>query len=191
MVECPPGRVLAAYHAGDRLALVYAGQIGAMLRAEGRMTELLELHAMFAMPPGPHDLLCMDAMRNLSYIVLFAPDIPADVIAEAERRVQWITDTFASELQGATGAVRRAALRHTMAMVRLRQGRFGEVEALCADVLSLRGVKAETRANAIATVALARRALGLYYQGLLAEAAAVAPEAGLVKEARSPFPAGS
>jgi hypothetical protein len=65
------------------------------------------------------------------------------------------------------------------------------VEALCADVLSLRDITAETRANAIAAVALARRALGLYYQGLLAEAAAVAPEAGLVKEARSPFPAGS
>jgi hypothetical protein len=184
-------RMLAAYHAGDRVALVHAGQIGAMLRAEGRMAELLELHATFAIPPGPHDLLCTDAMRNLSHVMLFDPDVAAGVIAEAERRVQWITDSSASELQGANGALRRAALRHTMAMVRLRQGRFGEVEALCADVLSLRDVTAEARANAIATVALARRALGLHYQGLLAEAAALDPEAGLVKEARSPSPPAS
>jgi hypothetical protein len=172
-------RLLAAYRQGDLVAIGHAGYIGAMLRAEGRVAELLELHASFAMPPGPHARLRAGAMAGLSDSVALLPGVPADVLCEADRRVQWVLDNVAHE----PGSRQLAGRRHTMAVIRLRQGRFSEVEALCADGLANRQIPAEDRATVLATVALARRALGRPHEALLAQAVALDPDADLVAEA--------
>lgn len=68
-------------------------------------------------------------------------------------------------------------------MARLRQGRFGEVEPLCAPGLAS-DVGPDDRATVLATIALARRALGQPHAGLLTEAIALSPDADLVAEAQ-------
>jgi hypothetical protein len=77
---------------------------------------------------------------------------------------------------------RRYAALHTLATARLRQGRLAEVEPLCAEVLAS-APDPGTRATTLATVVLARRALGEPYEELLAEAVALSPDADLVAEA--------
>jgi hypothetical protein len=171
-------RLLAAYRHGDLVAIGHAGYIGAMLRAEGRVAEMLELHASFAIPPGPHARLRANAMAGLSYCVALLPGIPADVLGEADRRVQWVLDNVEHE-----PGSQLAANQHTLAVIRLRQGRLSEVEALCADGLANRQLPAENRATVLATIALARRALGRPHKALLAQAVALDPDADLVAEA--------
>jgi hypothetical protein len=172
-------RLLAAYRAGDIVALQYAGSIGAMLRAEGRAGELLELHASFVMPPGPYARMRADAMADLSYSVALLPGVPADVLGEAGRRVQWVLDGVEHE----PGSLQLAAHQHTLAVIRMRQGRLSEVETLCASTLADRRVSPRDHATTLATVALARKELGKPHESLLAEAVALDPDADLVAEA--------
>jgi hypothetical protein len=171
------GRLLAAYRAGDVVALDGAFSIGTMLRAEGRADELLELHASFVMPPGPYARMRANAMAGLSYSAALLPGVPADVLSEADRRVQWVLDNVGQE------SPCLAAHQHTLAVIRMRQGRLGEVEALCASTLADRRVSPPDRATTLATVALARKALGKPHESLLAEAVALDPDADLIAEA--------
>jgi hypothetical protein len=173
------GRLLAAYRAGDIVALQYAPAIGAMLRAESRTGELLELHASFVMPPGPYARMRAHAMAGLSYSAALLPGVPADVLGEAGRRVRWVLDNLEYE----PGSLQLAADQHTLAVIRMRQGRLSEVEALCASTLADRRVSRWDRATTLATVALARKALGKPHKSLLAEAVALDPDADLVAEA--------
>jgi hypothetical protein len=161
------------------VALKHAFSIGAMLRAEGRAGELLELHASFVMPPGPYARMRANAMAGLSYSVALLPGVPADVLGEADRRVQWVLDNVEHE----PGSLQLAANQHTLAVIRMRQGRLSEVEALCASALPDRRIPPMDRATTLATVALARKALGKPHESLLAEAVALAPDADLVAEA--------
>ena len=73
--------------------------------------------------------------------------------------------------------------QHTLAVIWMRQGRLSEVEALCASTLADRRVSPGDRATTLATVALARKALGTRHESLLAEAVALDPDADLVAEA--------
>ena len=56
-----------------------------------------------------------------------------------------------------------------MALARLRQGRFAEVEPWCASSLAS-DLRPDDRATVLATIAMARRALGQPYEEPLAEA---------------------
>jgi hypothetical protein len=58
------------------------------------------------------------------------------------------------------------------------------VEPLCASGLAL-DIGPDSRATLLATLVLARRALGQPHAELLAEAVALSPDADLVAEARS------
>jgi hypothetical protein len=61
--------------------------------------------------------------------VLYVPGLPVDVIEQAATRVQWILDTH--DFSGEYGLALKAAALHTLAVARLRQERFSEVEPLC------------------------------------------------------------
>jgi hypothetical protein len=69
--------------------------------------------------------------------------------------------------------------------VLLRQGQAQVVEDLCQVVLASPEVSPANRATVLATIALARQALGQPYERLLDEAVALDPEADLVAEASS------
>ncbi len=75
-------------------------------------------------------------------------------------------------------------MEHTLALARLRQGRFDEVEPLCESGLAA-DFGPDNRATILATIVIARRALGRPHADLLAEAVALSPDADLVAEARS------
>jgi hypothetical protein len=74
-------------------------------------------------------------------------------------------------------------MRHTLAVVRLQQGRFDEVEPLCADSMANTSISVGDRAQVLATIALARRGLGQPYEDLLTQAVSLAPDEYLVKQA--------
>ncbi|HUN31804.1 MAG TPA: hypothetical protein VMU95_07270 [Trebonia sp.] len=173
-------RLLEAYRAGDRATLHQVWLLASMLLEEGRTEELRELYASFPFPRGPEATQHAKALGNLSYIVLLDAGVPADVIAEAETRVNWILETGAL---WACNPIGRAAQRHNLALAQLRRGRWADVEELCAESLALTQMPPESRANVLATVVLARRALGEPSDSLLAEAVRLAPDATLVKEA--------
>ncbi len=78
----------------------------------------------------------------------------------------------------------RSGMEHTLALARLRQGRFDEVEPLCESGLAA-DFGPDNRATVLATIVIARRALGQPHADLLAEAVALSPDADLVAEARS------
>jgi len=174
-------RLLAAYRAGDRVALQQAGQLAGMLLGEGRIAELRELHATFPMPPGPGAERHVTALGDVSYVVVLDPGVPPGVAVEAEQRVRWILDCATFE---GPRVLHRCALRHTLAVALLRQGRFSAVEPLCEESLALSQTPAADRATVLATMALARRALEHPFEALLAEATRLAPQAPLVAEAR-------
>jgi hypothetical protein len=73
-------------------------------------------------------------------------------------------------------------MQHTLAVARLRQRRYGEVEALCAPAVD-GATGRDDRATVLATMVIARRALGQPYAKLLAQAVALSPDADLVAEA--------
>jgi hypothetical protein len=111
--------------------------------------------------------------RALERNVIVLPGLPADVIEQAAVRIERLVDR---------GDPEQAAVLHSLAVARLRQGRFAEVEPLCAEALES-DLTPEERATVLATVALARRALGHSYAEPLAQAVALAPDADLVAEA--------
>jgi hypothetical protein len=76
----------------------------------------------------------------------------------------------------------RPAVEHSLALARLRQRRFAEVERLCAAGLA-GDYGPDARATMLATVALARRALGQPHADLVAAAVSLSAHADLVAEA--------
>lgn len=174
---------LAAFRAGGDSARVRAGSIARLLLRSGRFTELLELHTGFGMPAGPQARLLTRALHAIEDSLLCIPGLDAGVIDEAASRVQWILGTYPfSELDTWDSGLPRPAVLHTLALARLRQGRHDEVEPLCTPGLAADFGPA-ARATLLATVALARRALGQPYQDLLDQALRIASDADLVAEA--------
>jgi hypothetical protein len=176
-----PEAALRAFRRGDPGALLGAGCIAGLLRRQGRTGELLELHAGFGRPAGPYALNQARSLECVEYHVLLEPGLPPEVLGEAASRVEWIAARYPREQQ--EDPVLHAALEHTLALARLRQGRFVEVEPLCAPSLAV-DAGPDIRATVLATVALARRALGQPHADLLAKAVALSPDADLVAEAR-------
>ncbi len=122
------------------------------------------------------------ATHQLSWEVLLVPGLPPDAAACAADRVNWVLET-AEFKPGNPAWWYREAVLHTLALAKLRLGVFTEVEDLCQPILKLPGLPTENRATVLATIALARRALGQPCGQLLAEAVALAPTADLVPEA--------
>jgi hypothetical protein len=183
--KVPPELVdkwLAAYRDRTFIGLVTAWAVGRTLRKDGRVGELLQLLEEY---PAPHGRLA-PAMRHsmscLAYEVALLPGMPPHVVNMAVDRLQRVMDAHDS-VAARNDHVARAAVLHSMAVARLRQGNFGVVEQLCQEGLASRELSPRDRATVLATVALARRALGQPYETLLAEATDLDPEADLVAEA--------
>jgi hypothetical protein len=178
-----PEAMLGAFREGDPAARLGARSIVVMLRRQGRIGELLELHAGFGIPTGRYAWEEMWSLHAVEDNLLLVPGLPPEVIDEAASRVQWIVDNYPFEAK--EGPMPRPAVEHTLALARLRQGKFGEVEPLCASALAT-DIGPDARATVLATIALARRALGQPHADPLAEAVALSPDADLVAEAASP-----
>jgi hypothetical protein len=95
--------------------------------------------------------------------------------------LQWVLDQ--AGFKPGDQSLEFEAVLHTLALGKLRQGDFAVAEQLCWPLLELAGLPDKDRATILATIVLARRALGRPYQRALDEALALAPGADLVAEA--------
>lgn len=177
-----PDGALRAFRHGDPGARLGVGSIAAMLRRQGRTSDLLELHTGFGRPAGPDAQGQACSLQGVEYNLLLLPDLPPEALDEAASRVQWIVANYPGDQR--KEPVQHAALEHTLAVARLRR----EVEPLCAPALTAH-TGPEDRATVLATIALARRALGQPHANLLAEAVGLSPDADLVAEAQRIQPA--
>lgn len=140
----------------------------------------MELHRSFAVPSGRYAHHQMRSLHGVEYQLLLMPALPPETADEQAARVEWILDSYPFKPAGEH--MPRPAVQHTLALARLRQRRFAEVEALCRPALAGR-YGPDERATVLATIALARRGLGRPYTDLVAQAAALSPGADLVAEA--------
>ena len=183
--KVPPELVdkwLAAYRDRTFIGLVTARVVGRTLRRDGRVGELLHLLEEYPAPRGKLAPAMWRSLPGLAYEVALLPGLPPHVVNMSVDRLQQVIDAYDSAAVP-SDHVARAAVLHSMAVARLRQGNFGVVEQLCQLGLASREVSPRDRATVLATVALARRALGQPYETLLAEAADLDPEADLLAEA--------
>ena len=183
--KVPPELVdkwLAAYRDRTFIGLVTARAVARTLRRDGRVGELLHLLEEYPAPRGKLAPAMWRSLPGLAYEVALLPGLPPHVVNMSVDRLQQVIDAYDSAAVP-SDHVARAAVLHSMAVARLRQGNFGVVEQLCQQGLASREVSPRDRATVLATVALARRALGQPYETLLAEAVGLAPEADLVAEA--------
>jgi Peptidase family M50 len=144
------------------------------LRQAGRTRELLWLHQLPLdlpdSPPPNH----VGVLHHMEWQVVALPDVPLADANLAGWRMAWVLKHSTPEDQ--------AAAWHTLAVVRLRQSLYGEVEPLCADALAAK-LEPSQRACVLATVAIARQALGTSGREALDEALSLDPDADLVAEA--------
>ena len=177
-----PEAVLRAFRAGDSAARLTVGAIALMLRRQGRIGELLDVHAGFGAPAGSNWRAQAQSLHRVEYNLLCAPGLPPEVINEAAVRTRWLMDNY--PFKAKEDSQLRSGMEHTLALARLRQGRFDEVEPLCESGLAA-DFGPDNRATVLATIVIARRALGRPHADPLAEAVALSPDADLVAEARS------
>lgn len=173
---------LLKYLLARRDAAGYTTLLVKRLRQENRTSELAEWHARLwghAAPLLPD--MNARAKQRLAFILhgatdglLNSPDVTRGAAEHGEKYLRWAGPRLPEEYDPAAA--------HTLAVAYLRQGRFDEVEPLCTPLLSGDLVPAH-RATVLATIVLARVALGQESQRLLEEAVAVAPNADLVGEA--------
>lgn len=174
-------RVIAAYNRGDPWVLANAGLLAAELRREGWTSQLAVLVTGLPMPPGPKTGVTPNVLHEVVWEALIVPGLPAEAVDIAADRVLWLLDHYGPDTFEPETGLPRGAVEHTLALARLRQGRFAEVEPLCAGVLDT--PDPGNRATVLATIVMARRALGQPYGDLLTRARVLAPAADLVAEA--------
>jgi hypothetical protein len=144
------------------------------LRQAGRIRDLLWLHQLpLHLPAAPSENM-VSAVHHMEWQVATVSDIPLADANLAGRRMAWV-------LKHITGQDRIAA-QHTMAVVRLRQRQYGEVEPLCAGALAAE-LQASQRASVLATIAMARHAAGQSGHETVDDALSLDPDAELVAEA--------
>lgn len=183
-------RLLAAFREHSIAGLTFIHAVGRTLRLEGRTDELLALHEGYPVLPDSRDPMMRQIlyqMQGLSYEVALVPGVPQDVLALASQRIERVLRACDSD--DALNRAIHVGVLHSLAVVRLRQGRFGEVERLLGLETADRSLPAEHRAAILAVIVLARRALGQPYEDMLAEAVALHPAADLVTEAAADSPA--
>jgi hypothetical protein len=156
--------------------------IGRLLSQQDRTDELLRLHAQDCRLSRRPASEAVVAVSHLEWRVLLIPGLSVPAADLAAARLEW-----------AVKHSRRDALpavKHSLAVARLRQHRFADVEPLCTAALADKS--AEARATFLATVAMARQALGEDSARPLQEALRLDPAAELVEEAaallRDPAP---
>lgn len=177
-------RLLAAFNNGDQRARSNVNLIAAMLRAEGRIAELAQLQDDLLNAANTSAWTEASAGHEVVWNVLAIPGMPA---AAVELAAKWVVYMLAHiqppqwDQVEREGRLSRDAALHTLAVARLRQGRYAEVEPICALLRAI--TDPGNRATVLATVALARRALGQPCEDLLAQAVALDPAADLVQEA--------
>lgn len=183
-------RLIAAFQEHSFAGLTFIHAVGRTLRLEGRIDELLALHEGHPVLPVRRDPMMRQMlmqMQGLSYEVALVPEVPQDVLALASHRIERVLRDCDSD-EVLNRAIHAGTL-HSLAVVRLRQGRFGEVEGLFGPETADPSLPREHRAAILAVVVLARRALGQPYEDMLAEAVALCPTADLVTEAAAGSPA--
>ena len=167
-------RLLAADRRNAAGVLGRPDVIAESLREHGRIDDLLALHAReFPLSDAPSPGAVM-VIHRTEWVVLTVAGLPRLSADLAAWRLDWVLRHSAAETL--------PAARHSVALARLRQQRFAEVEPLCTDALAADLTPGE-RATVLATVAMARHALGHDCRALLAEALALDPAAELVSEA--------
>jgi peptidase M50-like protein len=114
--------------------------------------------------------------------VLITGPLPAELADLAAARAEWLVDHLPKD--SADKRIAPARVRPTLALARLRQGRTGDVNRLCADSLAA-DLKPRDRASVLAMVAMAKHARLLSTSGRAAldEALTLDPDAPLVAEA--------
>ena len=116
-----PEAVLRAFRAGDSAARLTVGAIALMLRRQGRIGELLDVHAGFGAPAGSNWRAQAQSLHRVEYNLLCAPGLPPEVINEAAVRTRWLMDNY--PFKAKEDSQLRSGMEHTLALARLRQGR--------------------------------------------------------------------
>jgi Zn-dependent protease len=145
---------------------------------------LLRLYAQeWLLPEGPETEF-LNIVHALSWKVVAKPDVPARLVDLAGTRVEWALGHVSKRDKQARPRPRD--VQHTLAVVRLRQGRPDDVRKLCSDALAA-DLDRDDRASVLATVAMAKHQLGFPASArqVLSEALALDPGAELVPEAVS------
>jgi len=135
----------------------------------------------WSLPERP-ELEFLNIVHALSWKVVAKPDVSAELADLASARIEWVlahVEKGNEELRS-----RLSDMRHTLAVVRLRQGKLADVRRLCADPLAA-DLSPGDRATVLATVAMASHQLWLLASARRAvgEALALDPSAELVPEA--------
>jgi Zn-dependent protease len=145
---------------------------------------LLRLYAQQWLLPEWPDTELVNIVHALSWKVVAKPDVPARLADIAEARVEWVLGHV--DRLGKKVRLLPRDVRHTLAVVRIRQGQPADVGQLCADALAA-DLDRDDRATVLATVALAKHQLYLLPSArqALDEALALDPSADLVAEAVS------
>lgn len=168
-------RLLAGYRHGVPAARMRCTYLVVVLRRAGRIEEMLRVHAARIAWPRTPTPRWLHAVHHTEWELLTIPGIPKRAARLAARRVRRVLRHHPEP---------RAAIEHTLALALLRQGRPGKVERLCAPGLGS-DLRPGERATVLATVALARHALGQEAGPPLRDALALDPTADLVGEAAS------
>lgn len=151
-------------------------------RLPGGRDTLLRLYAQdWPLEQWPEPGL-LNIVHVLSRKVVARPDGPAGLADIAGTRVEWVLGQV--DRLGRNARPKPRDVRHTLAVIRLRQGRAADVGRLCADALAA-DLDGDVRASVLATVAMAKHQLGLPVSArqVLREALALDPGAELVAEA--------
>lgn len=86
---------------------------------------MLELHKGFELPDGRDAAKQARSLHAVEWNLLLVPGLPCQDIDEVASRVMWILGNYPFEAEGPSMPL--AAVEHTLALARLRQGRFEEV----------------------------------------------------------------
>jgi Zn-dependent protease len=150
----------------------------------GDRDALLRLFAQEWLLPRRPEMEFLNIVHALSWKVVAKPDVPAGLADLAGTRVEWVLGQV--DKRGGKVRPRPNDVRHTLAVIRLRQGKPADVRRLCADALDADQDPGD-RATVLATVAMARHQLGspAYAHEVLGEAVELDPNADLVPEAVS------
>jgi Zn-dependent protease len=152
---------------------------------------LLRLHAQQWPLPERPELEHLNIAHALSWKVVAKPDVSAELADLAAARVEWVLG-HVDKRDDPENRPRPRDVRHTLAVVRLRQGKPADVRRLCADALAA-DLDPDDRATVLATVAMAKHQLYLLASArqALDEALALDPSADLVPEAVSVLRSGA
>jgi Zn-dependent protease len=172
------GRLINGWVLGVPAAEDYLKQL------PGDRDALVRLYAQQWLLPKRPETECLNIVHALSWKVVAKPDVTARLADLAATRVEWVLGHVAKRDEQTRPRPRD--VRHTLAVVRLRQGQPGDARRLCADALAA-DLDPDDRATVLATVAMAKhqRLLLASARRLLDEALALDPNAELVPEAVS------